>query len=148
MGRGKGRGGVRRRSASRRRSRKTGKRRSAKSVRELAAELRALRPRNAATSQPVFSQMVPEIETFQWDLTQAGIPFMDDLGWRADLHALRKTFGTALVLNGEHPRVVMEAMRHSDLKLTMQLYTDAGQLPVKAALTLLPWNSGDKSKDK
>jgi len=56
------------------------------------------------------------------------------LGRRADLHALRKTFGTALVLNGEQPRVVMEAMRHSDLKLTMKLYTDAGQLPVGAAL--------------
>lgn len=57
-----------------------------------------------------------------------------------DLHALRKTFGTALVLNGEQPRVVMEAMRHSDLKLTMKLYTDAGQLPVGAALGRLPWN--------
>lgn len=57
-----------------------------------------------------------------------------------DLHALRKTFGTALVLNGEQPRVVMEAMRHSDLKLTMKLYTDAGQLPVGAALARLPWN--------
>jgi integrase len=56
------------------------------------------------------------------------------------LHALRKTFGTALVLNGEQPRVVMEAMRHSDLKLTMRLYTDAGQLPVGAALARLPWN--------
>jgi hypothetical protein len=35
----------------------------------------------------------------------------------------------------------MEAMRHSDLKLTMKLYTDAGQLPVGAALARLPWNA-------
>lgn len=29
------------------------------------------------------------------------------------------------MLNGEQPRVIMEAMRLSDLKLTMKLYTDA-----------------------
>jgi hypothetical protein len=63
---------------------------------------------------------------------------MDESGRRVDLHARRKTLGTALVLNGEHPRVVMEAMRPSDLKLTMKLYTDAGQLPVGAALGRLP----------
>ena len=73
---------------------------------------------------------------------------MDERGRRADLHALRKTFGTALVLNGEQPRVVMEAMRHIDLKLTMKLYTDAGQLPVGAALARLPWNEGIKSEEE
>jgi hypothetical protein len=52
------------------------------------------------------------------------------------------------VLNGEHPRVVMEAMRHSDLKLTMRLYTDAGQLPVGAALARLPWNKVAKSTEE
>jgi integrase len=71
---------------------------------------------------------------------------VDDLGRRADLHALRKTFGTALVLNGDQPRVVMEVMRHSDLKLTMKFYTDAAQLPVGAALSRLPWNEGIKSE--
>jgi integrase len=80
-------------------------------------------------------------QTFRRDLAGAGIVYKDEeLGRRVDLHALRKTFGTALVLNGEQPRVVMEAMRHSDLKLTMKLYTDAGQLPVGAALGRLPWN--------
>jgi hypothetical protein len=34
---------------------------------------------------------------------------MDESGRWGDLYALRKTFGTALVLNGEPPRVVMEA---------------------------------------
>lgn len=65
---------------------------------------------------------------------------MDKRGRRADLHALRNTFGPAVVLKGEQPRVVMEAMRHSDLKLTMKPYTDVGQLPVGAALVRLPWN--------
>jgi hypothetical protein len=56
--------------------------------------------------------------------------------------------GMALVLNGEHPRVVMEAMRHSDLKLTMRLYTDAGQLPVGAALARLPWNTAPNTTEE
>jgi integrase len=73
------------------------------------------------------------------DLARAGIVFVDEMGRRADFHALRKTFGTALVLNGEHPRVVMEAMRHSDMKLTMKLYTNATQLPVAATMKRLPW---------
>ena len=108
--------------------------------RELAAELGAMKPADAAPFHPVFPVGVPKVATIRRDLSRAGIPFVDVLGRRIDLHALRKTFGTALVLNGEHPRVVMEAMRHSDLKLTMKLYTDAGQLPVGAALARLPWN--------
>jgi site-specific recombinase XerD len=31
-------------------------------------------------------------------------------------------------------RVAQELMRHSDMKLTMKLYTDAKQLPVAAAM--------------
>jgi len=44
--------------------------------------------------------------------------------------------------------VVMEAMRHSDLKLTMKVYTDAGQLPVRAARLRLPWNQEAKNGAK
>jgi len=32
----------------------------------------------------------------------------------------------------------MEAMRHSDLKLTMKIYTDASQLPLAASVAALP----------
>ncbi len=65
---------------------------------------------DAAPFQLVFPHMVPTMKTVKRDLGRAGIPFVDELGRRIDLHALRKTFGTALVLNGEHPRVVMEAI--------------------------------------
>ena len=37
-----------------------------------------------------------------------------------------------------HLRVVMEAMRHCDLKLTMKTYTDASQLPLAASVAALP----------
>ena len=36
------------------------------------------------------------------------------------------------------PRVVMEAMRHCDLKLTMRIYTDVSQLPLAACVRALP----------
>jgi hypothetical protein len=32
----------------------------------------------------------------------------------------------------------MEAMRHSDLKLTMKIYTDVSQLPLAAGVAALP----------
>ena len=86
---------------------------------------------------------MPKVSTLRRDLSRAGIVFVNATGQRIDLHALRKTFGTALVLSGALPRVVMEAMRHSDLKLTMKTYMDAQQLtgPVEAAVKLLPWNT-------
>jgi len=39
---------------------------------------------------------------------------------------------------GAAPRVVMELMRHSDIKLTMKIYTDAGQLPLADTIFKLP----------
>jgi hypothetical protein len=36
------------------------------------------------------------------------------------------------------PRVAMELMRHSDLRLTMKVYTDATCLPTTAAIDSLP----------
>lgn len=37
-----------------------------------------------------------------------------------------------------HPRLAMELARHSDLKLTMKNYTDAGQLPLQEVMDSLP----------
>lgn len=109
---------------------------------ELAALLVQHRATDAASFQPVFDS-VPEVETLARDLNRAGIPFVDELGRRADFHALRYTFGTHLVLSGAQPRVVMELMRHSDLKLTMKLYTDSRQLqgPGADAVARLPWGN-------
>ncbi len=44
-----------------------------------------------------------------------------------------------------HPRVAMEIMRHSDMRLTAKTYTDAGLLPVADAVLKLPYLS--KSQD-
>lgn len=108
---------------------------------EVVAELVAFRPPDAAAFQRPFAS-VPRCGTIRRDLARAGITFVDTLGRRMDLHAMRKTMGTHLVLSGAQPRVVMEAMRHSDLKLTMRTYMDAQQLqgPVAAAVERLPWH--------
>jgi hypothetical protein len=110
------------------------------------AELRALRPPDAAPFQLVFPHLVPDVETLKRDLARAEIPFVDEPGRRADSHALRVTFGTNLVLSGAHPRVVQELMRHSDIRLTMKICADASKLPLAEGVAALP-SFGCRSPD-
>jgi hypothetical protein len=55
-----------------------------------------------------------------------------------DYHALRTTFITRLSTMKVHPRLAMELARHSDMRLTMKTYTDAGQLPLREVMDMLP----------
>ena len=105
---------------------------------ELVDTLTAFRPADAQPGDYVFRGLMPRIPTFKGDLAKAGISFEDARGRRIDLHALRKTFGTLLAASGVSPRVTMELMRHSDMKLTMGVYTDVTQLPVIAEAARLP----------
>lgn len=104
---------------------------------EVVSALLPKRPRLLVGNERVF-QFVPRITTLKRDLAHAGIQFIDASGRRIDLHSLRMTFGTNLLAAGVSPRVVMELMRHSDIKLTMKVYTDAAQLPTESALSMLP----------
>ncbi len=72
------------------------------------------------------------------DLAAAGIPKRDDRGRTVDVHALRTTFGTLLSRAGVSPRTAQAAMRHSDIKLTMGVYTDPRLLDTRAAVDTLP----------
>lgn len=116
-----------------------------------AIELLAVRAAlgNVMPQQPVFAAGLPSPDQFQADLDAAGISRTETN--RVDFHSLRHTFGTLLSLNGVTPRVAMEAMRHSDMKLTMKTYTDAAQLPVSDAVNALPDfvspANGDTAKD-
>lgn len=105
---------------------------------EVVSAVRSVLPDNPLPFERVFAGMVPRIPRFKKDLALAGIPFEDETGRRVDLHALRVTFGTNLSVAGVAPRVAMEMMRHSDIKLTMRIYTDGSQLPTAAALASLP----------
>src|SRR5262249_45328808 len=62
----------------------------------------------------------------------------DDRGRTLDVHALRHTFGTLLSAGGGAPRTAQAAMRHSDINLTVNVYTDPALLDVRGALDALP----------
>jgi hypothetical protein len=81
---------------------------------------------------------MPNRETFRNDLKRANIPFKDSMDRKVDLHALRYTFGTWLARSGATPRVAMELMRHTDIRLTTNLYTDPKLLNVTGAVEDLP----------
>lgn len=62
----------------------------------------------------------------------------DDRGRVLDLHALRHTYGTLLAAAGVPLQVAQRAMRHSDVRLTTNVYTDPRLLDLRAAVEALP----------
>ncbi len=105
---------------------------------DLVDALRAIRPEGVSDATRVFWRRVPRMPEYRADLAAAGIAFEDAQGRRADFHALRHTLGTNLSRSGVAPRVAMELMRHSDMRLTAKTYTDAAMLPMSDALEKLP----------
>jgi integrase len=91
-------------------------------------------PGNAA----VFNVPSAVDKIFNRDLKAAGIPKRDERGRTLDVHALRMTFGTLLGRGGVSLRTAQAAMRHSDPKLTANVYTDPKLLDVHGALDALP----------
>ena len=57
------------------------------------------------------------------DLEASKIDYQDEDGRYVDFHSLRHTTGTLLAASGVHPKVAQSLMRHSDINLTMSLYT-------------------------
>ena len=64
-------------------------------------------------------------------LEKASIPYVDDSGRFSDFHALRYTFNTWLHTNGVPQRMSQELIRHSDRRLTDQVYLDSSLLPLQ-----------------
>jgi integrase len=106
--------------------------------RELAKALQQQKPANCKADDLVLVNGVPNMDEVRADLEKAGIPFLDERGHRMDYHALRTTFITRLSTMKVHPRLAMELARHSDMRLTMKTYTDAGQLPLREVMDTLP----------
>ena len=86
----------------------------------------------------VFPDGVPSMLWFKRDANSAEIVLTNTQGQRADFHALRHTLATRLNRANVPPRIAMELMRHSDMRLTMKTYTDAGSLPMASELGKLP----------
>src|SRR5262249_48419667 len=95
-------------------------------------------PAQLPPATPVFNVPSALVKILNRDLRLAGIPKRDDRGRVLDVHALRHTFGTLLSKGGVGPRTAQAAMRHSDIKLTMNVYTDPALLDVRGALDALP----------
>lgn len=81
---------------------------------------------------------VPSMEQLLADLKAAEIPEFDEHKRRADFHALRHTFITNLSRAGVAPRTAQKLARHSDINLTMNVYTDPAMLDTADALDRLP----------
>jgi integrase len=107
-------------------------------------------PARLPPDTPVFNVPARLVKILDRDLVLAGIARRvkvggrwridkrDDRGRTIDVHALRHTFGTLLSKGGVAPRTAQAAMRHSDIKLTMNVYTDPALLDVRGALAVLP----------
>ena len=68
----------------------------------------------------------------------AGIPFEDKAGRIFDVHAFRHQTGSLLAAAGVTPKVAQQLMRHSDIKLTMDIYTHVMTGQERAAVDSLP----------
>ena len=94
--------------------------------------------RGEATDDERVCPAVPSMETHRRYLENAGIPFVDDRGRRADFHALRHSYGSLLAKSGVAPRVAMALMRHTDMRLTMNVYTDPRIFDLAGAVEKIP----------
>ncbi len=103
---------------------------------DLAAELREWIEEREPDDR-VFNVPVGILRIMNRDLELAGIEKESD-GCVVHIHALRHSFGTHLSLAGVTPRVAQAAMRHSDISLTMNTYTDARLLDTAEAVESLP----------
>ncbi|HHH76429.1 MAG TPA: site-specific integrase [Phycisphaerae bacterium] len=80
----------------------------------------------------------PTLPTFNLDLAAAGIEKTDSRGRTLDIHALRHTFGTMLARSGVSPRTAQELMRHSDIRLTTNIYQHLELIDTANAIEMLP----------
>jgi len=89
-------------------------------------------------SEKVFDIPSDLIRRFHGDCKRAGIARRDGRGRQVDLHALRTTFGTNLARAGVPPKAAQLLMRHSDIRLTMGVYTDPALFDLQGAVESIP----------
>ncbi len=118
---------------------KSGKPESVPLVGELAEALRVAREAlvDVADDAPVF-RAIPMIGTFRKDLAAAKIDRMDERGREVVLHSLRHSLATMLAGSNVPMAVAQRVMRHRDIRLTAETYTDEALLPMAAAMKSLP----------
>lgn len=130
---------------------------------DLAADLAAFRPQDAAPGDLVFpSRVFPTLRTYKRDAVAAGLGTMerrpgaasgcetfdleDESGRALDFHCLRVTFVSGLVAAGVHPRVAQALARHAKIETTMAVYTDIHSLDLRGAVERLTPERGRRER--
>ena len=104
-----------------------------------AGELMRSKPSGATDGDVILAAAkIPSIWAFRTLLKRAGVSYKDALGRQADFHAIRRSLNTHMAQNGVDAHTRKEIMRHSELRLTLDVYTDATALPTAAAIEKLP----------
>jgi len=113
----------------------------------------SLRPDTAAELKQYFANKLPAAKVFSGSYTQltdrtaemiradlqdAGIAYKDESGQIFDFHSLRHQTGSLLAASGVHPKVAQTLMRHSDINLTMSLYSHTFRGQESEAVKSLP----------
>jgi integrase len=114
----------------------------------LLEELKAARPRCATDASPVFTRCRNADRRIRRDMEAASIARFDAMGRKLCFHSLRYTFATKLARSGASQRLVQELMRHSDPRLTANLYTDVSRLPTFETVSGLAWHGGVAERDE
>ena len=95
---------------------------------------------NVKTDDFVFPQYAHPDRRLARHFTEAGLCRFDAAGRKLDFHSFRYTFATKLAKQGVSQRLAQELMRHSDPRLTANLYTDVAHLPTFDAVQKLLWH--------
>jgi len=66
------------------------------------------------------------------------LKYQNEAGMYADFHSNRHTFITNLALAGVHPKMAQSIARHSDVNLTMGIYSHVDVVQQSAAINSLP----------
>jgi site-specific recombinase XerD len=66
------------------------------------------------------------------------LQYQDENGLYADFHANRHTFISNLAKSGVSPKVAQTMARHSDINLTMNVYSHVKMEDQEAAIAVLP----------
>ena len=104
---------------------------------ELAEELKKLVGPGDKGPEPLFERL-PSMDEFRVDLAAAGIEYKDARGHVADFHALRHTLQTNMAEADVPLLMQKEIMRHSEIRLTTNVYTHIQHLHLASAVKKLP----------
>lgn len=106
---------------------------------ELEQWLQDARPADWKPTQPVLTYKIPRTnQGWSSDIEAAGLVYTDDLGRSLHFHALRRYQITFMARHGISMRMAQSLARHSDPKLTANVYTDVSQLDEFNAVRKLP----------